>query len=291
VWPDGVRPRFVGGQPATSFATGLGLFLFGPLRVHFNGTELIGEGYTRRKVKALFAYLYLRRGEYIVKDELLEALWPEVDVASASGRLKQNILVLRNTLEPQKPPGGCWEYIVERGGSYFFNTQSAYYSDLEDFEEKLTLAAAQQQRGATHEALHLYAQARDLYRADLLQDFRYDDWAAVPAAALRERYLQGLEESARLHASVGNYTTAIQLLRRAIQVEPLRESSAVQLMEWLRQCGDHAEAIRVYLRLQATLETRLQLEPQPEARALCEAIRRDRAVGCHARPGSLPAAS
>jgi len=81
------------------------------------------------------------------------------------------------------------------------------------------------------------------------------------------------------------------LLRRAIQAEPLRESSVVQLMEWLRDCGDHAEAIRVYLRLQAMLESRLQLEPQPEATALCEAIRRDRAIGRNARPGSLPAAS
>jgi len=193
VWPDAVRARFVGGQPATSFASGLRLLVFGPLRAYADGVEVIGEGYTRRKVKALLAYLYLRRGEYIVKDELLEALWPEVDVASASGRLKQNILVLRNTLEPRKPKDACWQYIHERGGSYYFNTQSAYYSDLEEFEEKLTLAAAQQQRGATREALHLYARARELYRADLLQDFRYDDWAAVPAAALRERHLQGLE--------------------------------------------------------------------------------------------------
>jgi DNA-binding SARP family transcriptional activator len=273
-------------------ARGLCLFLFGPLRAYVNGTEVIGESYTRRKVKALLAYLYLRRGEYILKDELLEALWPEVDhVVSASGRLKQTILVLRTTLEGHRAPHGGWHYILERGGSYLFNTHVAYYSDLEDFEKTLTLAAAAQQRGATSEALRLFQHARELYRADVLQDFRYEDWAAEPAAELRERHLQTLEHAARLHAAQGDFTTAIQLLRPAVRQEPLRESTAMQLMDCLWRRGEHAEAVRVYLRLQATLERRLQLAPQPEATALYEAIRRDRAVRRADEPGRLPAAS
>lgn len=199
--------------------------------------------------------------------------------------------MLRNTIEAHKPRGGDWQYILERGGSYFFNTHSGYYSDLEDFEQTVTLAAAEQQRGATGEALRLYQRARALYQADLLRDFRYEDWATAPAAAVRERYWQALDESARLHASVGDYGTAIQLLRRAAREEPLRESSAALLMDCLWRRGDHAEAMRVYLRLQAVLESSLQLDPQPEAMALYEAIRRDRAVGRTTPPASLPAAS
>jgi DNA-binding SARP family transcriptional activator len=273
-------------------AAGLSLYLFGPLRASVDGQVVIGDGFARRKVKALLGYLYLRRDEYISKDELLEALWPEVDdVASASGRLKQTVLVLRHTLEGQPRADSAWQYIVERAGSYFFNTRSAYYSDLENFQAALKRAASDERRGDVVAALDSYQQALKLYRADLLQDFRYEDWAAARASVFRERYVQALEHMARLYGVNREYARAIQLLGRAVREEPLRESSSMELMEWLWRRGDHAEAIRVYLRLKALLEHTLELEPKPEATALFEAIRRDRAVGRTTRPGSLPAAS
>lgn len=263
-----------------SNAAGLRLFLFGPLRAYVDGHELIGEHFTRRKVKALLAYLYLRRGQYISKDQLLEALWPEIDdVTSASGRLKQNILVLRHTLEGHKPARSGWRYILEHGGSYFFNTRTAYYSDLEEFELAVEKASVYQKRGDMSSALLEYQRGLALYRADLLQDFRYDDWAAVASSAVRERYLTGLEQTAQLYGLGGEYDRAIELLTRAIQEEPLRESTSMQMMNWLWRRGDHADALRVYLALQSGLANTLQLEPKAEATALFEAIRRDRAIG------------
>jgi DNA-binding SARP family transcriptional activator len=253
---------------------------------------VIGEGFTRRKIKALLAYLYLRRGQYISKGELLETLWPDVqDAASASGRLKQTILVLRHTLEGRKPERSGWHYILERGGSYYFNTRAPYYSDLEDFEQELEVASADQEPNDIGPALAHYGRAFALYHADLLEDFRYEDWAAARATAVREHYLQALEEAGRLYASRGEYGSAVQLLRRAVREEPLRESGSIQLMDWLWHRGDHAEAMRVYLRLKALLASSLQLEPKPEATALYEAIRRDRAVGGTTPPGGLSAVS
>jgi DNA-binding SARP family transcriptional activator len=223
---------------------------------------------------------------------LLETLWPDVDdAASASGRLKQTILILRHTLEGRKPGRGGWHYILERGGSYYFNTQAAHYSDLEEFEQELELASADQQLSDTGAALAHYQRVFALYRAELLQDFRYEDWAAAQAAAAREHYLQALEEAGRLYGLRGEYGCAVQLVSRAVREEPLRESSSIQLMEWLWRKGDHADAIRAYLRLQTLLASSLQLEPKPEATALYEAIRRDRAAGSTTPPGGLSAAS
>jgi DNA-binding SARP family transcriptional activator len=272
-------------------AAGLSLYLFGPLRVSVDGQLVIGERCTRRKVKALLGYLYLRRNDYISKDELLEALWPEVDDATlASGRLKQSVLVLRRTLEGHTGARGAWRYVLERGGSYFFNAQSAYYSDVEDFEAALERAASDEHRGDVGAALVSSRHAVELYRADLLQDFRYEDWAAVPASLVRERYVQALEQTARLYGLTGESARAVQLLRRAVREEPLRESSSLQLMECLRRRGDHVEAVRVYLRLKALLERTLELEPGPEATALFEAMRRDRSATRTLPPGSRPAA-
>jgi LuxR family maltose regulon positive regulatory protein len=263
---------------------GLRLSLFGPLRVYVGGQLAIDERFTRRKAKALLALLYLERRRYITKDELMETLWPNLDEPAAdSGRLKQTVLVLRRALEGRASRRTGWRYIAERDGSYYFNTQVTYGSDLEDFEQELILAHADQQLGDAEGALLHFQRAFALHQAELLPEFRYDDWAASEIARVREEYLQALEDAARLHGARGEYIRAVDLLRRATHEDPLRESSTLQLMEWLWRNGDQAEAVRAYLRLHDVLAKRLQLEPDPKITALFHAIRR--AAGGQPGPG------
>jgi LuxR family maltose regulon positive regulatory protein len=264
----------------------LRLYLFGPLRVYVGGDLVIDEHFTRRKAKALLVLLYLERGRYIPRDELLERLWPNLDELPAdSGRLKQTVLVLRRALEGQSSRRTGWRYIVENDGSYYFNTRIAYYSDLEDFEQELRLADLDRQRGDAVGALAHFERAFALRRMPLLPEFGYDDWAAREVAYEREQYLQALEDAAGLHGARGEYGRAVELLRRAAREDPLRESSTLQLMASLWRKGDAAEALRVYCRLRDVLASRLQLEPDPEITALYHAIRRDRSVGSKHDPG------
>jgi DNA-binding SARP family transcriptional activator len=276
---------------ATESAPLLRLCLFGPVRASIGGQVAIDEHFTRRKAKALLALLYLERGRYIPRDELIERLWPNLDEMPAdSGRLKQTVLLLRRALESASSRQTGWQYIVERGGTYYFNTQVAYKCDLEDFEQELEQAYADRQTGDAEAALTHFQRALAVRRSELLPEFRYDDWASGHITAEREQYLQALEDAARLHGARGDHTRAIELLKRAAREDPLRESSAMQLMEWLSLRRDKAEALRVYTRLRDLLASRLQLEPDPKITALYHAIRRDRSVGGLNGPG-LPAAS
>jgi DNA-binding SARP family transcriptional activator len=264
----------------------LHLYLFGPLRAYVGGDVVIDENFTRRKAKALLALLYVNRARYISKDELLERLWPNADhLPVESGRLKQTVLVLRRALEGRSSRRSGWRYIVERDGSYFFDTRVRHYSDLEDFEEELRLAYSDRQHGDAEGALGHFSRAFALRRTELLPEFRYDDWAADEIADERDRYLGALEEAALLHGARGEQSRAIELLKRAAREDPLRESSALQLMEWLWRRGDQSEALRVYVRLRGLLASRLQLEPGPRITALFHAIERDRTVGGEHGPG------
>jgi DNA-binding SARP family transcriptional activator len=193
-----------------------------------------------------------------------------------SGRLKQTVLVLRRALEGERSRRTGWQYIVERHGSYFFNTEMAHHSDLEDFRQQLVSAYADRQRGATDRALAHFHAAFALRRAELLPEFRYENWAVEHVAADREQYLRALEDAARLHGARREYLNAVALLNPVIREDPLRESSVLQLMEWLWRKGDHAEAIRVYGRLRDALATKLQLEPDAKLAELYHVIRGDR---------------
>jgi two-component SAPR family response regulator len=252
----------------------LRLSLYGHVRAFVDGKVAIDEHFTRRKAKELFVLLYLERRRFIPRDELLERLWPSADnVSTDTGRLKQTALVLRRALEGGHSRRTGWQYIVERDGSYVFNSRAAYSSDLEEVDRELGLARTAWQRADEQVALEHYERAFEKRVSDLLPEFRYEDWAAPYIAAEREAYLEALEVAARLHAKRQRFASAVELLRRALREDALRETAAVQLMQWLARSGEHAEAVRVYTRLRDTLSKRLQTRPEPSTTSLYNAIR------------------
>lgn len=264
----------------------LRICLFGPLRVCMGERVLIDEHFARWKARALFVYLYLNRGHHVAKDEALEALWPGA-AQNGAGRLKQAVLTLRSAIEPHpagtRPAGAAWRYIREKGGFYYFNAEAEYTSDAEEFERELALAGECRQRGDSDGALVHYRRTLGLRRGPFLHEFRQEHWAATESARLQELYLEALGDTARLYASRHELAPAIRLLRAALNEDSLYESAYLDLMQVLWLDGRHVEALRVYHRLREVLATHLQIEPEPRATRLYEAIRRDRAAA-----GTLP---
>jgi DNA-binding SARP family transcriptional activator len=246
----------------------LRLELFGGLRVFVDEHLMIGPHTPRLKAKALLAYLYLKRGRYVPRDELLEALWPEADNAR-SGRLKQTVLVLRQLIAPARVRGDAPKYVLQRGGAYYFNAHADYTSDFEEFARELALA-----RASTD--LERYWKALALRRGELLPELRYESWVAIESTRHRAEYLDALEETARLVADGPDVRSAIELLESALAEDPLRESSSLELIKLLRRDGRDVEALCVYERLQRLLGARLQVVPNSEITRLYDTIRRGR---------------
>lgn len=254
----------------------LQMYLFEPLWVQFGEHTGLDERYPRRKAKALLIYLYLNRGRWISKYQLLADLWPESEHADP-GRVKHTVQILRSALEGSRPPEG-WRVILEQGGFYSFNPAIERYSDVEDFEEELQQACRARDAGDSEAAREHFLRALDIRRGPFLSEFRYDDWAAVEIARQHDLYLQALEQAARLELTAGNYSRAIDLSRRAIREDPLHENSYVELMRALWLDGRRTDALREYHRLRDVLAKRLEVEPQAQTTQLYEAIRRDAAI-------------
>ena len=254
----------------------LRIHLFEPLYVQLDDRPPIDDTYTRRKAKALFIYLYLNRGRWISKYQLLADVWPESEHADP-GRVKHTIQILRSALEGPRPPGG-WHVILEKGGFYSFNSSAERYSDVEAFEEQLALARRARETGDAEAARAYFRKVFEIRRGPFLSEFRYDDWAAVEIARQHDLYLQALEEAARLEDSARNYAGAIELSRAAIREDPLHEASYVELMRALWLDGRRTDALREYHRLRELLAKRLQVEPQAQTTELYEAIRRETAI-------------
>lgn len=251
----------------------LRMYLAGTVQVQIGEGTLIDRHYRRRHAKALMVYLFLKRGHVIPKLQLLGDLWPEAE-ATDPGRLTHTVHVLRSTLDRANRASG-WSYIVEQDGAYTFNSDAERWTDLEEFESQLAGAAHARALGRVDEALERYRNALALRRQMFLAEFRYDDWAAPDIARLQELFLSALEVAAELESAQGAHDRAVDLLRRSVLEDPLREGSYSQLMRELWLGGRRFEALRAYNNLRESLARALDIAPQARTTRLYEAIRRD----------------
>ena len=254
----------------------LRIHLFDPFDVQLGMRPPLDEKFPRRKAKALFVYLYLNRGRWVSKYQLLAELWPESEHADP-GRVKHTVQILRAALEGPRQAKG-WQVILENGGFYAFNAAAERWSDVEEFEDELPRARRARDDGEIEAAREHFRRVLELRRGPFLAEFRYDDWAAVEIARQHDLYLQALEEAARLELNAGNYTGATELSRMAIREDPLHETSYVDLMRALWLDGRRTDALREYLRLRDVLAKRLDVEPQAQTTQLYDAIRHDSAL-------------
>ncbi len=249
------------------------MYLAGALRVQIGDSTLIDRQYRRRPAKALLVYLYLRRGRTVSIAEIMEDLWPEVEPTDIQP-IKHTVQVLRATLD-RAHKIGARSYLVEHDGGYAFNSDVERWTDLEEFESQLGAAAHARTLGRPDQALERYRNALDLRRQMFLSEFRHDDWAAPDIARLQDLFVDALESAAELQGDQGAHDRAVDLLRRAVLEDPLRERSYGRLMRELWLGGRRVEALRVYNDLCQSLSRSLDIAPGMRTTRLYEAIRRD----------------
>jgi hypothetical protein len=180
---EAVESRRTALQDALARATepddALHVFALGPLRAERNG-ELVrrwgGQKAGSRQAEAIFALLFDRGERGASKDEILEVVWPDVELERADVAFHRTMLGLRSTLRPGRRgarPGG--EPITFGNDRYRLDPSTVAWSDVAELERLLVAA-----QGAGAEAVDTLEQARALYRGEYLDDVPYlGDSAAV----------------------------------------------------------------------------------------------------------------
>ncbi|HEX6141058.1 MAG TPA: hypothetical protein VF013_11445, partial [Candidatus Limnocylindria bacterium] len=187
------------GSPASS---GLRVFALGPLRVEREG-ELIrqwgGAKAGTRQAEALFAFLFDRGERGVAKDEIVEMVWPDVDLERADLAFHRTLGGLRTTLEPARRGGDRGTAIGFHNDRYRLDAATIGWSDVQAFEEAATAAGA---ASDPDEAVRLLERARSLYRGEYMDDCPFfgdssqveerrallRGWFADLLVALGERY-------------------------------------------------------------------------------------------------------
>jgi DNA-binding SARP family transcriptional activator len=230
--------------------------LFGPFTVLKGGREL--PPLRTRKGQSLLALLVLRGGRGIERTWLAGTLWPDSAEAQARYNLRRSLSDLRQAL-------GSEADRIHSGGqpqTLAFDLQDAVV-DVVVFDEAI-------ERG---DVPSLQAAAA-LHHGPLLEGC-LELWV-LPERQARERSLaNALELLARDAVAKGDASAAERYLRRAIRLDPFRETAQRALMQTLADAGSPSAALQCFRDLRLLLAHELRAEPAPETTALYRQIRAD----------------
>jgi DNA-binding SARP family transcriptional activator/Tfp pilus assembly protein PilF/TolB-like protein len=191
------------------------------------------------------------------RDALVALFWPELGEEEGRRALRQALHYLRRAV------GDVFAATAEEVGI----RDGAVRCDALEFER---LADAGQPD-----------QALELYRGDFFTSFHVDDvsaeyeeWVERTRTRLRRKAAATTWLAAESAEKRGETELAIDLGRRACDLEPDHEAGWRRLMSLHERIGDRAGALRTFGELADRLDREFDAKPSPETTALAESIRR-----------------
>ena len=233
------------------------LLTLGRVRLIAAGDADTPPGSVQPKRVALLAYLALATTGPVRRDALLALFWPELGGEEARRALRQALHHLRRAIEPDLFLSSGDEVSLRAG---------ALRCDAVTFDQLI--------------AERRFEDALALYRGDFFAGFHVEDvaaeleeWVERTRVRLKRRAATAAWSAGDAAVAAGNGEQAIELGRRACDLEPDQEAGWRRLMTLHDRLGDRAGALRTYEDLAARLEREYAATPAAETKALAEQIR------------------
>jgi DNA-binding SARP family transcriptional activator len=156
--------------------------LLGTFEVVIDGHRVPPADWQRRKAAALVKLLALAPGRLLHREQVIDALWPDLYVDEAAPRLHKAAHYARRRLRQPRA-------LVLNGETVALCPDDEVEVDAVRFQR---LAESARDAGAA-------SAAADAYPGDLLPHDCYEDWAEEPRERLRLLYLRMLRLAGRWH--------------------------------------------------------------------------------------------
>ena len=252
----------------------LRVYLLGQFRVERKeGTAwrtVENRTWQRRRARTLLGCLLSQTGRRMGREQVMEALWPDLDIETAANRLNGAVHELRQILEPGIERPATSKLLRLERDILILADSSSIWVDAESFEALVNRANSSTDPELTEDLLE---SAWTLYEGDYLLEELYSEWATSRRESLRRSWMGLLLKLAELRAKRGRLISAIEPLDRLLAADPTHETAVRRLMLLLTQLDRRGEAIRIYERLEALLKRDYDNEPLPETVELYKTLR------------------
>lgn len=263
----------------------LRVWLLGGFNVAWAGQPV--TAFESDKARALFCYLLLE-ARPIRRERLAGLFWGEQPEVRARGNLSRVLSNLRDLCP------GC---LTSDRAAVTFAPPAPAWVDVHDLGAAYRAAQHAPDSPAAQTAL---SSALELYRGPLLAGFslagcpEFEEWLRVQQEQTHTLALAAWEWQTAYHRQRGEWAAAVACARRALELEPWRESTHRQLMLLLALQGERDAALRQYDLCRRLLADELGVAPAPETAALysriaaAAALTAEEAPHAPAQPAALP---
>jgi DNA-binding SARP family transcriptional activator len=217
--------------------------------------RMIGGSTVRRKVLALLCFLLTRPDMSSTRDQVLEALWPELDPMDAVNSLNQTVYFLRRILEE--------DYVEDLSPVYLHHDSDLIWLDQELVDSRSNECRRLVKALPSVPSSDQVAELAVRYEGRFALDFEYEDWAAPYRDWLHASFLEVVEQAVMSDLESGHYHRGITLARRVIDIDPTADRVEVTLLRLYRASGAHSAAAEQYAHYASALRDQLGIEAPP----------------------------
>ncbi len=217
------------------------------------GSRVIAGSDVRRKVLALVCLLLTRPDMSTTRDQVLDALWPDLEPSIAINSLNQTLYFLRRVIEES--------YSDDLTPGYVHHDSEVIWLDPELVTSR-SIQARTHIRGIPQPASPDDVERLvDLYRGRFALDFEYEEWTGAYRDNLHAAYLEVVERSVQDDFTNGHFDRGIGIARRALEVDPTAEQIEVSLLRLYKATGAHSAAAEQYAHYATVMREELGIEP------------------------------
>jgi ATP/maltotriose-dependent transcriptional regulator MalT/DNA-binding SARP family transcriptional activator len=213
------------------------------------GTDL------RRKVLAMLCFLLTRPRFSATRDEVIDALWPDMAPDVAVNSLNQTVYFLRRVFEPG--------YKEDFSAGYIHHASDVLWLDSDLIHSRSQRCGELLERMGPDPSPADVDRLSDMYQGRFALDFSYEEWAVPYRDALHVAYLHVIEGAVTRDIESGHFDRGIRLARRALDIDPDLENLQLSLLRLYRATGAHSAAAEQYAHYSAYLRNELGVEPPP----------------------------
>ena len=207
----------------------------------------------RRKVLGLVCFLLSRPKMSSTRDQVLDALWPDLDPEVAVNSLNQTLYFLRRVFEV--------DYVEDLSPGYVHHN-----SDVIWLDDELVTSRSVECRSLVGNLPRLPSPddvetLAQVYRGRFALDFEYEEWAISHRDSLHAAYLEIVERAVSDDVTSGHHERGIRLARRALDIDSSAEGIELALLRLYRISGAHSAAAEQYGHYAAVMREEVGVDP------------------------------
>ncbi|MGF6376616.1 DNA-binding SARP family transcriptional activator [Clostridiales Family XIII bacterium PM5-7] len=222
---------------------------------------VIGVNMTRGKSKkmwTLFEYVLLNRTRKVSQEELIEMLWPAMDVADPANSLKALVFKLRKEIDSLGFIPGK-EVFLCTNSSFSINPDIEYTLDLWEFEDYKKLA--EQPDLSEDEVLDYLLKALDAYKGNVLYNVGKEPWTATIQIHYYELYRNVVNRAHRILEKRNDFERIIEICKGALLIGAYTEEYYFYLIKAYAALENYDAAAKMYQRVKEIMQKEYGTSP------------------------------